>query len=133
MRIVVCGSMSFVQEMKNIETKLQELGHNVIIPENIEKYIDGTMKIENKEEKIKYNLIKDHYDKINNADGIIVLNIDKKGIKNYIGANTFLEMGFAHVLDKRIYLLNEIPQMNYTDEIEAMQPVVLNGDLSKIK
>lgn len=133
MRIVVCGSMSFVQEMKNIETKLQELGHNVIIPENIEKYIDGTMKIENKEEKIKYNLIKDHYDKINNADGIIVLNIDKKGIKNYIGANTFLEMGFAHVLDKRIYLLNEIPQMNYTDEIEAMQLVVLNGDLSKIK
>ena len=34
-------------------------------------------------------------------------------------------MGFAHVLNKKIYLLNNIPEMSYSDEIRAMQPIVL--------
>ncbi len=42
-------------------------------------------------------------------------------------------MAFAHVLNKKIFLLNDISAMIYTDEIEAMQPVVLNGDFSKIE
>jgi predicted RNA-binding protein with PUA domain len=63
----------------------------------------------------------------------LIVNIDKKDICNYIGGNTFLEMGFAHILNKKIFLLNEIPEMIYTDEILAMQPIALNGDLSKIK
>ncbi|HOK35473.1 MAG TPA: hypothetical protein PLL80_01600 [Candidatus Pacearchaeota archaeon] len=39
-----------------------------------------------------------------NADAILVVNIDKKGIKNYIGGNAFLEIGFTHILDKRILI-----------------------------
>jgi len=61
------------------------------------------------------------------------VNYDKRGIKNYIGGNSFLEMGFAHILQKKIFLLNGIPEIIYSDEIKAMQPTVLNGDLSKIK
>ena len=63
----------------------------------------------------------------------MVVNVNKKGILNYIGGNSFLEMGFAHILNKPIFILNEIPEMIYTDEILAMQPVVLNGDLLKIQ
>ena len=59
-------------------------------------------------------------------------NFDKHNIQNYIGGNTFLEMGFAHILKKPIYLLNEIPEMSYTDELRAMQPIVIKGDLLKI-
>jgi len=66
------------------------------------------------------------------ADAVVVVNLEKKGIPSYIGGNTFLEMGFAHVLDKKIYLYNDIPDLSYTDEIQAMQPVALKGDLSKI-
>jgi hypothetical protein len=29
-------------------------------------------------------------------------------------------------------LLNPVPQINYSDEIEAMNPVILNNDLSKV-
>jgi predicted RNA-binding protein with PUA domain len=43
-----------------------------------------------------------------------------------------IEMAFACALDKKIYLLNPIPEMNYSDEIFAMKPIVLSGDLSKI-
>jgi predicted RNA-binding protein with PUA domain len=66
------------------------------------------------------------------SDAILVLNFDKNGVKNYIGGNTLMEIGFAHVHDKKIFLLNPIPDMPYKDEIEATDPVVLSGDLSKI-
>ena len=42
-------------------------------------------------------------------------------------------MGVAYYLEKPIYLLNPIPEMPYTSEIEAMEPIVLNSDLSKIR
>ncbi len=41
-------------------------------------------------------------------------------------------MGFAHVLDRKIFLLNDIPDISYTDEIRAMKPIILNGDISLI-
>ena len=64
----------------------------------------------------------------------MVLNHDKKGIKNYIGSNSFLEIGFAHILNKKIYILNEMLDTEYCyQEIIAMEPVVLGGDLSEIK
>ena len=63
---------------------------------------------------------------------MLIANYPKKGVEGYIGGNSFLEMGFAHVLDKKIYLLNDIPEMIYSDEIKAMQPVVLNSDIDKL-
>jgi predicted RNA-binding protein with PUA domain len=41
-------------------------------------------------------------------------------------------MGFAHVLGKKIFLLNDIPEISYKDEIKMMQPIILEGELSKI-
>lgn len=70
---------------------------------------------------------------IKESEAILVTNYDKKGVTGYIGGNVFLEMGFAHVLDKKIFLLNEVPDVSYVDEIRAMQPMVINNDLSLIK
>lgn len=67
------------------------------------------------------------------ADAILVANFDKNGIKNYIGGNTLMEIGFAHVLNQKIFLLNPIPEIKYyKSEIEAVKPVIINGDLGKI-
>ena len=41
--------------------------------------------------------------------------------------------GHNFYLKKKIYLLNEIPELPYKEEILGMKPVILNGDLSKIK
>jgi len=57
----------------------------------------------------------------------------KKGVKNYVGGNSFLEMGFAFILKKKIFLLNDIPEMPYTSEIVAMKPICLKGNLEKIQ
>jgi len=44
----------------------------------------------------------------------------------------FLEIAFAYVLNKKIFLLNPIPELAYTDEIIAMQPIIINNDLELI-
>lgn len=137
MKIVICGSMTFVKEMIEIEKKLIELGHEVILPKFSENYskLESENEIHNEsvKNKIDYDLIRDYFEEIKKSDVILVINKTRKDIDNYIGGNTLIEMAFAHVLHKNVYLFNPIPKMSYTDEIIAIQPIILNGDLSKIK
>lgn len=136
MKIVICGSMTFVKKMAEIGNSLKKLKHKIILPKFTEEYIKignlDKIHFESVKNKINHNLIKDYFNEINNADGILVINEDKNGIKNYIGGNSFLEMGFAYVLNKKIFLLNQIPKISFKDEIEAMQPIILDGNLNKI-
>jgi nucleoside 2-deoxyribosyltransferase len=149
MQIVICASIDFTPEIKKVADRLIKKGHQVDIPFSSQQIIEGKLSLEeflaekNKKgdnkfresalRKIKHDVIKRYYNKIKKADAILVLNFKKKQIKNYIGGNTFLEIGFAHVLDKPIYLYNPIPDLSYTDEIKSMQPVVIDGDLGKIE
>ncbi|MFA5080348.1 MAG: hypothetical protein WC472_01850 [Candidatus Paceibacterota bacterium] len=137
MKIVICGSMTASKEMIEAEKKLQELGHQVVLPEFTYEYanMDTTdeMHIESAKNKVEYDLIRGYFEKIKESDAILVINIERKNIKGYIGGNTFLEMGFALILNKLIYLLEEIPDLNYRDEIAAMNPIILNGDFTLIK
>jgi hypothetical protein len=85
------------------------------------------------EDKTYNDAIREYWQPMQDADALLVANYDKHGIPNYIGGNAFLEMGFAHVLNQKIFLLNPLPDMPYYGtEIVAMKPVVINGDLSKI-
>lgn len=142
MKIAICGSLDFTYEMKNIADQLEVMGLVVEIPISSRRILAGEftlneIKKEKKlgkasERKIKYDAIRKYYQIIKENDAVLVANYDKKGIKNYIGGNSFLEMGFAHILNKKIYLLHDIPEMIYSDEIKTMQPIVLNGDLKKV-
>ena len=44
-----------------------------------------------------------------------------------------MEMGFAYYLKKPIYLLNPMPKISYFEEIRDVQPIILKGDLTKIR
>ena len=143
MKITICSSAFFTKESYEIKKKLEKENHLVFIwsPEigvngNTVSMKDfHAMRKNNLTEdllKIKKSLIDEHIERIKNSDAVLVLNFDKNGTKNYIGGNTFLEMGFAYLLSKKILLLNPIPDINYKEEIEAMRPVILHGDLSKI-
>ena len=136
MKIVICGSMIFSKEMMEIKAELEKLKHAVILPRNAERYAKSQLALETKNEsiknKIKYDLIRIYYEEIKAADAILVLNYDKGGIDNYVGGNSFLEAGFAHILKKRVYFLFGIPKMLYSDELKALQPLILDGDLTKI-
>ncbi len=142
MKITLCGSIKFADKLVNAYQELEKLGHQPMMHEDMFGVADGTAKeledirnnIEHSEIKRKYGYIKWWYDSIKNSDGILVLNYDKNGIKNYIGGNTLIEIGFAHVNNKKVFLLNPIPEeAPYVDEIKAMADVILKGDLSKIQ
>lgn len=129
--------MSFAKEVLEAQELLNKRGHTCYLPEGVLEYAGSKIKkvggTEGTKRKIRYNLIKKHHELISNSDAILVLNFKKRDIDNYIGGNAFLEMGFAHILGKKIYLFNQIPEVvMIKQEIEAMQPVILDGDLNRI-
>lgn len=145
MKITICGSINHSDKMIEIADKLEKLGHQIELPLYTQKIKNGEVTLENfvkvKEKKgdasfrqsAKEDLIKRYYHIIEKSDCVLIVNIDKNNIKNYIGGNSFLEMGFAYILDKPIFLMNGIPQISYRDEILAMKPIILNNDLTRIK
>ena len=128
--------MRLSQKMLKIKEELTKLGHFVIVPRHTEEYAvlntSDHMHNESVKNKINHDLIRQYFNEIERNDAVLVVNDSLKDIPNYIGGNAFLEMGFAHVLNKKVYLLNPIPEMSYSDEIIAMQPIILNGDITKL-
>lgn len=135
MKIVICGSMSASKQMIEAEKFFKNKGYEVVVPRNTDLYAAGKLQTESNCEstknKIDNDLIRKNYSNILNSDIVMVMNCDKGDIKNYIGGNSFLEAGFAHVLNKKLYFLNDVPDMIYADELRAMQPIILYGDLMK--
>lgn len=135
MKIAICGSLKFFEEMKATEKSLKDLGHKVYLPVDMSG-LDywGPDRNERVEAKRKFGLVGKHFKKIDKSDAILVMNITKNDIKNYIGANTFLEIGHAHYLKKKMFALNALPKQDYiSDEIRSFDLVVINGDFTKIK
>jgi len=135
MRIGVVGSMHFTETMLEIRDRLAGLGHDAYLTGLAAPFVGQTdeekerIKIEQKNNK---DAIREFWRLMQGGDAILVVNHDRHGIANYIGGNTFLEMGFAHVLHQKIFLLNPIPDMpSCRTEIEAFRPIVLNGDLTR--
>lgn len=136
MKIVICGSMIFSKEMLEIKAELEKLGHVAVLPRNAEAYAKSQLALETEsdsvKDKIKHDLIRSYYNQIKDGDAVLILNYDKGGIDNYVGGNSFLEAGFAHILNKKVYFLYDIPKMLYSDELNALQPTILEGDLTQI-
>lgn len=134
MKITLCGSMKFYDKMVEIQKQLEVAGHTVFMPlalegldywqENGEKRIEA---------KRKFGVVGKHMDKVEKSDAILVTNFTKGDIPNYIGANTFLEMGFAHYRGKKIFILNPLPDQKYiNEELTSFNGIILDGDLGKI-
>ncbi|MFA5644540.1 MAG: hypothetical protein WC928_03385 [Patescibacteria group bacterium] len=141
MKIVICGSSAFKEKMIEYQKLLLDLGHEGIVHPDYLAFIKGEKQEiwkhvtagEHYKAKKSQGYIKWYYEAIVKSDAVLILNFDKKGIKNYIGGNTLMEIAFAHVHDKKVFLLNDIPEdVSYIDEIKAMTDVILNSDLNKI-
>jgi|SRR3989344_5148153 len=146
MKITICGSTAFINEMEAVAEQLKALNHEVEFPPV--KFTDGDGKEWRTTEYYKFKKsepfdnpeflknhtqrIQDHFDCVERCDVILVTNYDKNGVANYVGPNTLMEMGVAFFLKKKIYLLNPIPNTPWKEEVLGLRPIILNGDLSKI-
>jgi hypothetical protein len=149
MKIVLAGSMVFLERMSAIKVELESMGHSVVMPSLTEdeiatgkdtftEYLHSVGGIENvlpdndiwkmKEEGMMcYKL---HMDV---SDAMLVCNFDKGGKKNRIGANVFLEMGYMFFLGKKIYVLQGPPYGDdKIEEVLGMRPVFLDGNIELI-
>jgi len=145
MKIYVLGSSRFMKEMVECSVKLREMGYDGWIHPDYEAFVRGEKKDivdrsfsgkrgEHAAIKRENNYLKVHYEHILSSDVILFVNAVKNGIKNYIGGDVLIEMGQAYVNGKPIFFLYDMPEeSSYLDEIEAMDPICLHGDLSNIK
>ncbi len=148
MNITICGSIAFYDEMLRAKKELEGLGHVVKLPPS-QVFNNNGKPIEVKDYYalrkksindigswvwgLKADLMREHFSKIEWCDAVFVLNLDKNGIRGYIGPNTLIEMGLAFHLKKRIFLLRELPELDYKEELLGMKPFLINGDLGEIK
>lgn len=136
MRIGIVGSMHYSEKMLEAADALRLLGHEPFLSSFVQKFIG---KDDEEKERIKIDqknnqdAIRDYWKKMQGADAILVLNFERHGIPYYIGGNALMEIGFAHVLNQKIFLYNPIPDIpSYKTEIEAVRPVIIHGDLALI-
>ena len=135
MKIFLITSKSAYGTIPPIKKELESAGHVITLPncyddtgaEERQREMGRTQHAEWKSQMLRHST-----NVIEGSDAVLVLNVDKNGVKNYIGGATFLEMYDAFRLGKKIYLLNEVPDGSLKDEIFGFQPVALNGDLAKI-
>jgi len=128
--------MQFHKEMAHVQDVLEKRGFVVFVPGELNDLRKNEAYMGTDEEritaKIEYDFIREHFKRIEQSDAVLLLNYAKKGVSGYIGGNTFLEMGYAFGLGKKVYLFNPVPEMDYKTEMHAIQPIVINGDLEKI-
>ena len=136
MKIFICASKHNYGYVADIKEKLEEMGHEVTVPNSYDEPMkEEEVKKFGKEEhhEWKKKMIHLQKEKVDANDCIVVLNFEKNGQPNYIGGATFLEIFRAFDSDKPVYMYNPIPDCCFTDELIGMGVEVIDGDLTLIK
>lgn len=137
MKIGIIGSMQFSERMLAVAEELRRLGHQPVVSLFVQ-----TMVGKNDEEKERLKIAQKHdenamkrdIEHLSDVDAILMLNLEKNGVPNYVGGNAFLELGVAYLQGKKLFFTNPLPDTPvFRTELEAFHPVILNGDLTKIR
>jgi len=141
--IVICSSASFYSQVVEVQKQLKDLGFKVRVPLTVNKMVKSNdFKVETyktwmerpEDYKRKAYLTKKHFNEVEKGDVVLILNYKKNGKDGYIGGAVLSEIAIAFYLKKPIYILNPIDESSsFKEELYGMFPVILSGDLSKIK
>lgn len=130
-RIIICGSMSNYDEMLRCEEFLTCNNIPTIIPQNEEQLIGKLSSEEFNALKRRVSIQYLHKIRDKGVFGILVVNAPKKGVSNYIGANTFAEIAMAFCWYRKIFILHDLFE-DFVDELIAWQAQSLHGDLNRL-
>jgi hypothetical protein len=127
------------KELIRIEKKLLKMGFKVKVPRSARKMEqEGSFEMKGKkiwmEDPAQFHkktaLMEAHFKKIEEGDAILVVNLDKSGVKGYIGGNVLMEMMLAYWLKKPIYVWRTIDKDHpFYEEILGMNVKFLSEDL----
>ena len=140
MKLMIICSTSFYNKLEPVIKRLESLGHELVLPNHYDG-INNEHHYEELTESEYFAFFKDAYEesrnKIANVDGVFAMNFSKEKngevLENYVGASTFLEMYEAFMGNKKIFLLNEIPNNMLYDEIKGFNPIIIKDNFNLIK
>lgn len=90
-KLVIAGSASLQKSISKWITFFEERGYQVL---------DYPLEIKKENFLEEYPKVhKTFFENLMKTDVLFVMNEDRKGIKGYIGAETFAELGFANILN----------------------------------
>jgi len=129
--------MIFAKEQLEIKDRLEKLGHDVLVTDDIGNYVDRpTVKQDFTEElrlSREYDIMRTFFNKIEKSDALLICNFPRDGVAGYLGVSALMEIGLAYYLRKKIYLLFEIDgARGYALEVAIINPTIINGDVSRI-
>lgn len=130
-RVVLCGSMGAYGDILNISSQLNKLQVPTVIPEAEDASILGLSAdaFEQFKRRVSFQYLRKIRDPRTFA--VLAINVDRHGIPDYIGPNTFAEIAVTFAQSKRIYLLQGMPD-DYEDELSAWRTVPLHGKLERL-
>lgn len=137
-KVMIACSTCFYDKIDEISKELIKLGFDIIYPNGYNEENEWRDDF-NEEEYVKFfkKMFANSRDKTCKTDILLVLNFDKvkngKVLSNYIGASTFLEIYEASMNNKKVYLMNPIPDNLLYEEIKGCGVEVINCDLNKLK
>ena len=129
--LVICGSMTHYARMLDARNWLLAKDIPAKVPE------DETIQratLTNEAFSAYKRQVSDKYFRLIRSKpvfGILVINDPKHGISDYIGANTFAEIAIAFNANKRIYLLNGIPEV-FAEELVSWGAIPLRAYLDPV-
>lgn len=80
----------------------------------------------------KNSFFKKDIEILKTVDAVLICNFKKGKQENYVGAYSLMIMSIAYFLEKKIYLLYDVPSNKYKEEILSLDVISLKGDLKKI-
>jgi len=136
MKILICCSKYFYKDIEEIKDFLESRGHEISFPNSYdEPFMEEKLKSMSAEEHVEWKgmMMRRDEPNIEPQDAILVLNFEKKGVSNYVGGATFLEIYTAWKMGKKIFFHNPLPICSFTDELKGINPILINGNLEMIQ
>ena len=123
--------MGVYKEILMIASKLNSFRIPTVVPEEENELVThlSTEEFDNFKRQVSFQYLKKVRDPRTFA--ILAVNIDRHGISDYIGPNTFAEIAVAFAQSKSIYLLQGIPDA-YSDELLSWRVIPLRGNLERL-
>jgi hypothetical protein len=129
-RISICGSMTFIDQMEALASSLRERGLSVATPVREERDQAWSELGLDAAVRAKARYVTGYLEEIRVSDLVLVANYDKAGIAGYVGPNALIEAAFARALGKPAVFLHRPGPQPCQLEAMAMMTTCLDGDLS---
>jgi len=132
MKIAICGSMAFIDEMEAIAAKLRPRATFVATPVREER--DASWESLPLQEAVhrKRTYLFGYLERIRASDLVLVANFDKAGVEGYVGPNTLVEAAFAHAAGKAVVFLKAPGPQPAQLEALAMMTKCLAGSPERV-